>query len=230
MGSQINRNLSPVWNENFEFQGTLKELLAHTLEVQVYSAAQATSRAQADNIGKASFDLSEVQAADFEGSSALSVQGTVTLKISWAPVNVVKTGEMFFKHKGDAFFSSTMGKYLRHDFRLLCAENNGEGGSTAWKSYRLVYKDKSGTDNYHTVIGVGEEAAARYEYTVNTLEGSIMMMRVVDSTTYNEWTTLLKSIEDPNLKGPNLKIAKEGGSSPRLLSSSRLLAKEGSSP
>ena len=52
--------------------------------------------------------------------------GTVTLKISWAPVNVVKTGEMFFKHKGDAFFSSTMGKYLRHDFRLLCAENNGE--------------------------------------------------------------------------------------------------------
>ena len=71
---------------------------------------------------------------------------------------------------------------------------------------------------------------SRYEYTVNTLEGSIMMMRVVDSTTYNEWTTLLKSIEDPNLKGPNLKIAKEGGSSPRLLSSSRLLAKEGSSP
>merc|ERR1711935_63230 len=90
-----------------------------------------------NDLGSATFDLSDVQAADFEGESALSVQGTITLKISWAPAKVLKKSEMFVKHKGDVVTS--MGKYVKHEFTLWYAQNNGGSGGgtplgsrTAW--------------------------------------------------------------------------------------------------
>ena len=204
--SHINKTLDPVWNENFEFHGVLKDLLKHKLEVNVRdhdiggkNVGHSAAAAAENDLGSATFDLSDVQTADYEGESALSVQGTITLKISWAPAKVLKKSEMFVKHKGDVVTS--MGKYVKHEFTLWYAENSGSHGSshTAWKSYRMAYKDKSGGEHFHTVLGVEAETVSRYEYSVNTLEHGTMAMRCESSQDFKEWTTLIKNIEDPKL-------------------------------
>ena len=174
-----------MWNENFEFHGVLKDLLKHKLEVNVRdhdiggkNVGHSAAAAAENDLGSATFDLSDVQTADYEGESALSVQvkqpcsrpypytlypnpdpnpnpdpdpdpspnpnpdpspnpnpnpnldpnpnphqGTITLKISWAPAKVLKKSEMFVKHKGDVVTS--MGKYVKHEFTLWYAQNNG---------------------------------------------------------------------------------------------------------
>jgi len=229
--SHANKTLDPVWNENFEFHGSLKKLLANKLEVNVRdhdpavkNVGHAAAAAAENDLGSATFDLSDVQTADFEGESALSVQGTITLRISWAPAKVLKKSEMFVKHKGDLVTS--MGKYVKHEFTLWYAENNGgSGGShTAWKSYRMAYQDKSGGEHYHTVLSVESETMSRYEYSINTLEHGIMAMRCESSNDFKEWTTLIKNIEDPKLTFHKKSVVVSGlrrlssmsGSSPNL--------------
>ena len=79
--SHINKTLDPVWNENFEFHGVLKDLLKHKLEVNVRdhdiggkNVGHSAAAAAENDLGSATFDLSDVQTADYEGESALSVQ------------------------------------------------------------------------------------------------------------------------------------------------------------
>merc|ERR1712194_709219 len=139
------------WNENFEFHGSLKSLLANKLEVHVRdydiggkNAGHSTAAAAENDLGSATFDL------------------------------------------------TSMGKYVKHEFTLWYAQNNGgSGGShTAWKSYRMAYKDKSGGEHYHTVLGVEAENVTRYEYSVSTLEHGTIAMRCESSQDFKEWTTL----------------------------------------
>ena len=133
--SHLSRTLEPVWNENFEFHGNLKTLLANKLQVQVSdydiggkNLGHSHSAAAENDLGSATFDLSDVQTADFEGEARLSVQGSIKLKFSWAPAKVLKKGEMFVKHKGDVVTS--MGKYVKNEFTLWYAENNGRSGGS----------------------------------------------------------------------------------------------------
>ena len=133
--SHLSRTLDPVWNENFEFHGNLKTLLANKLQVQVSdydiggkNLGNSQAAAAENDLGSATFDLSDVQTADFEGEARLSVQGSIKLKFSWAPAKVLKKGDMFVKHKGDVVTS--MGKYVKNEFTLWYAENNGRSGGS----------------------------------------------------------------------------------------------------
>ena len=54
----------------------------------------------------------------------------------------------------------------------------------------MAYKDKSGHEHYHTVLGVEAENVSRYEYSINTLEHGTMAMRCEGSQDFKEWTTL----------------------------------------
>ena len=63
----------------------------------------------------------------------------------------------------------------------------------------MAYKDKSGGEHYHTVLGVEAENVTRYEYSVSTLEHGTIAMRCESSQDFKEWTTLIKNIEDPKL-------------------------------
>ena len=66
--SHLSRTLDPVWNENFEFHGNLKTLLANKLQVQVSdydiggkNLGHSQAAAAENDLGSATFDLSDVQ-------------------------------------------------------------------------------------------------------------------------------------------------------------------------
>ena len=68
--------------------GLLKELIAQPLEVLVQDYDLGGKFTSNDDLGRAAFDLSPLATKDFEGASALSSQGSVSLRMRWAPAKV----------------------------------------------------------------------------------------------------------------------------------------------
>lgn len=200
----VKESLDPEWNENFEYHGVLRELLQHNLEIHLFDHDAVSIN---DELGKAVFDISEVAQANFETSSTLSIQGTVSVKLSWAPAKLVKTGDMFMKHKGDIV--AHMGKYVKHQFSLWLAQCIGDGGWTEWKSYRITYHDKNEIEYGATVLGVADATLSRYEFSVVTLEHGFWSMRCESSKEYKEWTTVIGQIEDPKLTFHRMQSTKD---------------------
>ena len=161
------------------------------------------------DLGAVAFDLTELAKHDFVSSRQLSTQGSLSLKFSWAPAKVLRTGEMFVKFKPRQL-------YNRHQFTLSVAQNLNEAGlkevgtdgqwhtASEWKSYRLAYLGKNGAEVGYTIIGLVAETLSRQEFSISTLDATtanpcLLSMRVEASKDYGEWTDLLKKVEDPKL-------------------------------
>lgn len=79
----VNRSLSPRWDETFSFEGSLAELTAEALLLEVFDSDWVT---RDDFLGRASVDLTSLRTShEEELEVCLDPQGVVLLLLEWTP-------------------------------------------------------------------------------------------------------------------------------------------------
>jgi Ca2+-dependent lipid-binding protein len=77
------KQLNPTWNQAFDFEGCLHELLGLRLELRVLDR---NALLKDTHLGDASVSLRQLEAGDaFAAEAALTVQGHVHLQVAWHP-------------------------------------------------------------------------------------------------------------------------------------------------
>ena len=80
----VDKTLEPVWNEEFEFTGTLQELTARGLQLKVFDKDRLTKD---DLLGEVRVSLDALLHRDVhEFSEALTTQGSLSFSVTWARV------------------------------------------------------------------------------------------------------------------------------------------------
>ena len=192
------KTLDPEWDEQFDFHGTLAEMVAAPLEVVLND--QDTGGLSKTSLGSVSlsFGAEVLDGKAMEG--ALSTQGSVKLFVSFAPYKLVLKNSMYVKKRG-----ISGGRYTEHECTLSLAQ-----GFDGWTSYRLAYRDAQGAEHAATVIGMSDNAPMRYEYTIVTHENQGYSIRNGTSDEYKQWTEVLKQIVPPPLSRGHAEEAVEG--------------------
>ena len=192
------KTLEPEWDEQFDFHGTLAEMVAAPLEVVL--SDQDTGGLSKTSLGSVSlsFGAEVLEGKAMEG--ALSTQGSVQLFVSFAPYKLVLKNSMYVKKRG-----ISGGRYTEHECTLSLAQ-----GFDGWTSYRLAYRDAQGAEHAATVIGMSDNAPMRYEYTIVTHENQGYSIRNGTSDEYKQWTELIKQIVPPPLSRGHAEEAVEG--------------------
>jgi len=192
------KTLDPEWDEQFDFHGTLAEMVAAPLEVVLND--QDTGGLSKTSLGSVSlsFGAEVLDGKAMEG--ALSTQGSVKLFVSFAPYKLVLKNGMYVKKRG-----ISGGRYTEHECTLSLAQ-----GFDGWTSYRLAYRDAQGAEHAATVIGMSDNAPMRYEYTIVTHENQGYSIRNGTSDEYKQWTEVLKQIVPPPLSRGHAEEAVEG--------------------
>jgi len=192
------KTLDPEWDEQFDFHGTLADLVAAPLEVVLND--QDTGGLSKTSLGSVSlsFGAEVLEGKAMEG--ALSTQGSVKLFVSFAPYKLVLKNGMYVKKRG-----ISGGRYTEHECTLSLAQ-----GFDGWTSYRLAYRDAQGAEHAATVIGMSDNAPMRYEYTIVTHENQGYSIRNGTSDEYKQWTELIKQIVPPPLSRGHAEEAVEG--------------------
>ena len=192
------KTLDPEWDEQFDFHGTLAEMVAAPLEVVL--SDQDTGGLSKTSLGSVSlsFGAEVLEGKAMEG--ALSTQGSVQLFVSFAPYKLVLKNSMYVKKRG-----ISGGRYTEHECTLSLAQ-----GFDGWTSYRLAYLDAQRVEHAATVIGMSDNAPMRYEYTIVTHENQGYSIRNGTSDEYKQWTELIKTIVPPPLSRGHAEEAVEG--------------------
>ena len=192
------KTLDPEWDEQFDFHGTLAEMVAAPLEVVL--SDQDTGGLSKTSLGSVSlsFGAEVLDGKAMEG--ALSTQGSVKLFVSFAPYKLVLKNSMHVKKRG-----ISGGRYTEHECTLSLGQ-----GFDGWTSYRLAYRDAQGAEHAATVIGMSDNAPMRYEYTIVTHENQGYSIRNGTSDEYKQWTELIKQIVPPPLSRGHAEEAVEG--------------------
>ena len=192
------KTLEPEWDEQFDFHGTLAEMVAAPLEVVLND--QDTGGLSKTSLGSVSlsFGAEVLDGKAMEG--ALSTQGSVKLFVSFAPYKLVLKNGMHVKKRG-----ISGGRYTEHECTLSLGQ-----GFDGWTSYRLAYRDAQGAEHAATVIGMSDNAPMRYEYTIVTHENQGYSIRNGTSDEYKQWTEVLKQIVPPPLSRGHAEEAVEG--------------------
>ena len=192
------KTLDPEWDEQFDFHGTLADLVAAPLEVVLND--QDTGGLSKTSLGSVSlsFGAEVLEGKAMEG--ALSTQGSVKLFVSFAPYKLVLKNSMYVKKRG-----ISGGRYTEHECTLSLAQ-----GFDGWTSYRLAYLDAQRVEHAATVIGMSDNAPMRYEYTIVTHENQGYSIRNGTSDEYKQWTEVLKQIVPPPLSRGHAEEAVEG--------------------
>ena len=187
----IKDTLDPVWNETFDFHGTLAEMMSAPIEVEL--SDQDLGGITKTALGKAvvPFGKEVARAAAHPLSASVDTQGTLNITASFAPLKLIHSSEMYIKHKG-----VSSARYFKHGVRLEKAE--GPGG---WNAYRLMYKDNKDNDHNSTVVGLTDRADMRYEFTILTHEAGAYSVRCESSKDYKDWTSTIASLVPPPLSG-----------------------------
>lgn len=90
----VDKTLDPVWNEEFEFTGTLQELTSHGLHLKVFDKDMLT---RDDLLGEVRVSLDMLLHRDVhEFSEALSTQGSLSFSVTWArvPPHMLESGTL----------------------------------------------------------------------------------------------------------------------------------------
>ena len=107
----VERTLDPVWNEEFEFEGTLQELVAYGLHLKVFDKDRFTKD---DPLGEVQVNLEPLLHRDaHEFSEALPTQGSLSFSVTWArvPAHLLESG--------------TLRVHLQQGTGLKAADRNG---------------------------------------------------------------------------------------------------------
>ena len=81
----VDQSLDPVWNQEFEFEGTLGHFASHALKLEVFDKDKLTTD---DHLGTAEVRLDELaRRPRLEVTQQLPTQGSLTLEVSWARVS-----------------------------------------------------------------------------------------------------------------------------------------------
>ena len=194
----MKKTLDPEWGEQFDFHGTLAEMIAAPLEVVL--SDQDKGGIAKTSLGQVSlpFGAEVVSGKAMEG--ALSTQGSVKLFASFAPLKLVLSSNMHVKKRG-----ISGGRYIMHHCTLSYAE-----GFDGWTSYRLAYRDSHDVEHAATVIGMSDNAPMRYEFTIVTHENQGYSIRCGTNAEYTQWTDAIKQIVAPPLSRGHAEEAVDG--------------------
>ena len=192
------KTLDPEWDEQFDFHGTLAEMVATPLEVVL--SDQDTGGLSKTSLGQVSLSFGAEVLSGKAVEGALDTQGSVKLFVSFAPYKLVLSNSMYVKKRG-----ISGGRYTEHDCTLSYAE-----GFDGWTSYRLAYRDSQAVEHAATVIGMQDNAPMRYEYTIVTHENQGYSIRNGTSDEYKQWTEVIKQIVPPPLSRGHAEEAVDG--------------------
>jgi len=192
------KTLDPEWDEQFDFHGTLAEMVATPLEVVL--SDQDTGGLSKTRLGQVSLSFGAEVLSGKAVEGALDTQGSVKLFVSFAPYKLVLSNSMYVKKRG-----ISGGRYTEHDCTLSYAE-----GFDGWTSYRLAYRDSQAVEHAATVIGMQDNAPMRYEYTIVTHENQGYSIRNGTSDEYKQWTEVIKQIVPPPLSRGHAEEAVDG--------------------
>ena len=192
------KTLDPEWDEQFDFHGTLAEMVATPLEVVL--SDQDTGGLSKTSLGQVSLSFGAEVLSGKAVEGALDTQGCVKLFVSFAPYKLVLSNSMYVKKRG-----ISGGRYTEHDCTLSYAE-----GFDGWTSYRLAYRDSQAVEHAATVIGMQDNAPMRYEYTIVTHENQGYSIRNGTSDEYKQWTEVIKQIVPPPLSRGHAEEAVDG--------------------
>jgi len=192
------KTLDPEWDEQFDFHGTLAEMVATPLEVVL--SDQDTGGLSKTRLGQVSLSFGAEVLSGKAVEGVLDTQGSVKLFVSFAPYKLVLSNSMYVKKRG-----ISGGRYTEHDCTLSYAE-----GFDGWTSYRLAYRDSQAVEHAATVIGMQDNAPMRYEYTIVTHENQGYSIRNGTSDEYKQWTEVIKQIVPPPLSRGHAEEAVDG--------------------
>ena len=154
----MRKTLDPEWDEQFDFHGTLDQMIAAPLEVEICD--QDNGGLSKQLLGRASLPLRDEVVSGKEMESALNTQGSVKLYVSFAPLKHLLSSSVYIKKRG-----ISGGRYTMHTVTLSRAE-----GFAGWSSHRLAYRDSHDIEHAATVVGMSDVAPMRYELTILTHE------------------------------------------------------------
>jgi len=168
----IKKTLDPEWGEQFDFHGTLGQMVAAPLEVEL--SDQDNGGLSKQLLGRASLQFSREVVNGRAMECALDTQGSVKLFVSFAPLKLVLSENVYVKKRG-----ASGGRYTMHTVTLSHAE-----GFDGWSSYRLAYRDSHDVEHAATVIGMSDVAPMRYELTIHTHENQGYSIRCDNSNAF----------------------------------------------
>ena len=154
----MKKTLDPEWGEQFDFHGTLAQFIAAPLVVEL--SDQDSGGLSKQLLGRASLPFSKEVVNGKAMEHALDTQGSVKLFVSFAPLKLILSDNVYVKKRG-----ISGGRYTMHTVTLSHAE-----GFDGWSSYRLAYRDSHDVEHAATVIGMSDVAPMRYELTILTHE------------------------------------------------------------
>ena len=183
----LKRTLNPEWGAQFDFHGTLADMVTAPLEVEV--SHQDKGGLSNKELGRATLPFGKEVVFGKAMEGALNTQGTIKLFASFAPFFPVLSNKMHIKKKG-----ISGGRYALHDFTLSRAE-----GIDGWSSHRLAYRDSHDVEHAATVLGMSGVAPMRYELTILTHENQGYAIRCGSSDEFTQLTDAIKQIVPPPL-------------------------------
>ena len=194
----MKKTLDPEWGEQFDFHGTLAEMVAAPLEVVL--SDQDKGGLGKTTLGQVSLPFGAEVVSGKAMQGALNTQGSVKLFASFAPLKLVLSNTMHVKKRG-----ISGGRYTMHHCTLSYAE-----GFDGWTSYRLAYRDSHDVEHAATVIGMSDNAPMRYEFTIVTHENQGYSIRCGTNAEYTQWTDAIKQIVAPPLSRGHAEEAVDG--------------------